>query len=344
MHYFCTYFDQHFLPRGLALYHSLRQHCPSFRLFVLCMDRASFDALSRLRLPEIHLVALEEFERGDTELLQAKQHRTRIEYYFTCTPSLLLSILTNFTEVDLLTYLDADLFFFANPAPVYKEIADRSIAIIGHRFPSHLHALERCGIYNVGWLSFRRTPDGLACLTWWRQRCIEWCHDRCENGRFADQKYLDDWPRQFQDVVVLQHKGANLAPWNMANYTIHRKGNGVWVDEDPLIFFHFHGLKQISKWVYNPNVAAYQVKASAVMRRNIFGPYIRTLQDMKRQVLPRLPQAPLLTDIRTSLTGSPTSREPMSLRSLVGGARRWLDVCRGILGRSYILAVRGYAI
>ncbi len=344
MRHFCTYFDEHYLSRGLALYHSLREHCPAFRLHVLCMDRESHDALSHLGLPDVHLIPLEDLERKDTDLLGAKKNRARIEYYFTCTPSLLLFVLDSLPEVELLTYVDADVFFFANPTPLFEEMAGASIAIIGHRFPASLRDFERFGTYNVGWLSFRRDHDALVCLNWWRRRCIEWCYDRCENGRFADQKYLDDWPRRFPSVMVLRHKGANLAPWNLANYTIRRTGGSVWVDEAPLIFFHFHGFKQISEWVYNPNTVIYRTRASSVTRRSIFGPYIRTLLCMTRRRPPYSRTTPLLSSIRAPMAESPAAHNGMALNRPVRRPGEFVDLCRGVLGRSYILAIRGYAI
>jgi len=88
MRYFCTYFDRNYLPRGLALYRSLQCHCPAFQLWVLCMDAACYETLSALALPDVHLIAREDFEAGDEGLLAAKQTRSLIEYYFTCTPSL----------------------------------------------------------------------------------------------------------------------------------------------------------------------------------------------------------------------------------------------------------------
>ena len=329
MYYFCTYFDHHYLPRGLALYRSLRDHCSSFQLWVLCMNRTCYDVLSQLGLPDVRVIALEDFERGDQELLKARQNRTLVEYYFTCTSSLPMFILNNHSEVDIITYLDADLFFFDDPATIYAEIADNSIAIIGHRFPPNLHHLERLGIYNVGWLSFRRDKHSFACLSWWRERCIEWCYDRYEDGRYADQKYLDDWPGRFQDVVVLCHKGANLAPWNLANYKIHRKAQCVFVDEQPLIFFHFQGFKQVRGWLYNSNSTNYNLKLSRVVRRDIYAPYIQTLLDITGQVSPLLP--------KVSLRGGVRSQTMKRLRDL-------LQTCRGIFTWQYILIVNGHVI
>jgi hypothetical protein len=275
--FFCTYFDSNYLPRGLALYRSLRRHCPSFRLWVLCMDRACYDTLAALALPEVTPVALEAFERGDEALLAAKRNRSTVEYYFTCTPSLALYVLARWPEVDVVTYLDADLFFFASPAPLEAELADGSIAIIAHRFPPEQRDRERYGIYNVGYLSFRRDERGLACLRWWRERCIEWCYDQAEEGRFADQKYLDDWPGRFAGTVVLQHPGANLAPWNLAGHALVEEHGEVRVDGQPLLFYHFHGFRQLNHWLFDHSLDEYGVIPSDLVLHRIYMPYIREL-------------------------------------------------------------------
>jgi len=333
--YFCTYFDRNYLPRGLALYRSLQRHCPGFQLWVLCMDRVCYDALTVLGLPGLQAIALDDYEQGDKDLLQAKQNRTLIEYYFTCSPSLPLFVLNHYPRVDLVTYLDADLFFFADPTPIYEELAERSIGIIGHRFPTSLQNLERYGIYNVGWVSFRRDAHALACLHWWRERCLEWCYDRYEDGRFADQKYLDDWPSRFQRVAVLQHKGANLAPWNLANYTIRANGDRVLVDEDPLIFFHFHRLRQIEGWVYDPRLVDYKTKASTVVRRNIYAPYIRMLAETAQHMPPALRRNGLRASTRD------TASAAGSRRTALDKLKRWVRLLQGILKNDYLLAPNG---
>jgi len=330
MYDFCTYFDQYYLPRGLALYRSLRQHCPSFRLWVLCMDAGCHRTLTSLRLPEVRAIALEEFEKADAELLNAKKNRSRIEYYFTCTPSLPLYVLNANPDVDCITYLDADLYFYADPKPIFEEMKDRSIAIIEHRFAPNLRELERCGIYNVGWLTFRRDERALTCLRWWRDRCIEWCYDREEDGKFGDQKYLDDWPTRFPGVSVIQHKGANLALWNLANYAIHSRGGSVWVDDQQLIVFHFHGLKQIGPRSYQLHQAHYHLRIDSTVRNKIYRPYVSALREEGDRCRNRI-----------SPTASP--RTGISRTSKSGSSRdwgiRWLRVVRSILIRDYLFVV-----
>jgi hypothetical protein len=324
MRYFCTYFDSNYLPRALALYHSLRRQCPHFTLWALCMDQGAHQALAAMALPGIELIALEEFERGDEELCAAKGNRSRVEYYFTCTPSLALYVLRANPEVELITYLDADLFFFADPEPLFQELGDASVGIIAHRFPPAMRDGERFGVYNVGYLSFRRDAQGLACLGWWRERCNEWCYDRVEEGRFADQKYLDDWPERFPGTVVLAHPGANVAPWNITGGKLDITGSHITVDGAPLIFYHFHGLRQAGPWLYDPNLDEYGVQASHTLIERVYMPYIRELQ----QVRPA-----------GSLERNRTKRHWMP--DILRRVGRLALMVRGLLGRRYMVVRDG---
>jgi hypothetical protein len=282
MRHFCTYFDQHYLLRGLALHQSLAEHCASFQLWILCMDDVCYDALKRMDLPAVSLISLAELEDQCPRLLEAKKNRTRVEYYFTCTPALPLYVLSKAPKVEDVTYLDADLFFFADPAPLYQEIGDHSIAIIEHRFPPELGNLTEHGIYNVGFVFFRHDEIGLACLRRWLEQCLEWCYDRIEDNRYGDQKYLDDWPKRFESLLVMQHKGANLAPWNLARYAVDRRAGNVRIDGQELIVFHFHGLYRVGNWLYEPNLARYKAVMSRAILSGIYKPYLRAISKIAR--------------------------------------------------------------
>ncbi len=280
MQSFCTSFDRNYLVRGLALYRSLRRHCPDAELWALCLDSVSFEVLRRLALPGLRGVPLESLEDAIPGLRQARTDRSLVEFYFTCTPLLPLHLLKGHPEMDQVTYLDADLFFFANPAALLKSSAP--ILITGHRFSKDLRHLERHGLYNVGWLTFRREARALECLEHWGAQCLAWCRDMVEDGRYADQKYLDEWPARFP-VEVLPQKGANLAPWNLGNYGLHETPTGVLVDDEPLIFFHFQGFRRLARGLYDPNLAVYGQHPNRLLRNAIFRPYIECLDQVARE-------------------------------------------------------------
>jgi hypothetical protein len=318
MRYFCTYFDRRFLPRALALHESLRAWGGEFRLWALCLDDESYRALEQLRPERVEPIRLADFERGDDALLEAKRTRTRVEYCFTCSPTLPLRVLERHPEVDQITYLDADLFFYADPQPIYDELGGASIGMIPHRFSKRVQDRARFGTYNVGWLSFRRDESGLACLRWWRERCLEWCYARLEGDRYADQKYLDWWPGLFTGVRQISHKGANLGPWNLANYRISLRDGRVYVDDDPLIFFHFSSFLPVASWMYNTNFASWHVRPSAVVRRHVVGPYIEALRTLPRLPAPSAPAG-------AAETGPPEgpiqrlARKGRAVRRILGG-------------------------
>ena len=87
----------------------------------------------------------------------------------------------------------------------------------------------------------------MKALKWWRDRCIEWCFARLENGKFGDQKYLDDWTERFENVCIIENPGAGVAPWNVQQYEII-KNNKYLIkkkktnQEFELIFYHYHYL------------------------------------------------------------------------------------------------------
>lgn len=242
MRHYCTYFDNRYLAKGLVTLKSLLQHDPECHLWVLALDDQTLHFLRGLALPYYSLVSLAELETFDSELKRVRASRTMIEYYFTLTPCLPLFLLRTNPAIEMLTYIDADLFFCSNPDSLYRELGDSSVGLVRHNYCLDLLHMEAFGVHNVCWIMFRRDGNALACLNWYRLQCLAWCEDRLENDRFADQKYLDQFAQQFSGVATLSHKGANVASWNIDNDPISHASDGFRVGSEPIIFFHFHGL------------------------------------------------------------------------------------------------------
>ena len=293
---FCTLFDVNYLARALVLHRSLVEACgDDFTLRAYCMDGRSEELLSRLAPQNVVVVPLAELERADTPLLATKTNRSPVEYCWTATPAICLHALRAEPELEGVTYLDADLMFFSDPAPLWDEIGPASVAIVPHRYVPRWQWLERVsGTYNVEWVTFRNDERGRAALEWWRERCLEWCYARHEDGKFGDQKYLDDWPERFSGVHVVRHPGGGLAPWNVERYELRSEGGRVLVDAEPLVFFHFHQLRLFRGSAPARRLALldadYRASAGVVWkqhgypvaeegRRLIWEPYLRRLQE-----------------------------------------------------------------
>jgi glycosyltransferase involved in cell wall biosynthesis len=302
---YCCYFDHRYLARGLAMIRSLRKWHSSATVWVLCLSEECHRVLSELREPGVNLLRVADLELEYPALAEARTNRSLIEFYFTCTPSLVRYVLDKVAEGAVVTYVDGDLYFFSDPQPLFDELRGKSVSIIPHRFPRQLKHLEKYGLYNVGWMSFRNDASGQAVVRWWQDRCNEWCYDVLDGDRFADQKYLDRIATDFDGVVALTHRGANVAPWNLRSHKVSRAGVFILVDKVwPLIFFHFHGLRRIGRRIYIPSHFRYKAPFGWLIRTALYRPYIRHLEEINEELAGYLvvPKATLARYVSEKIT------------------------------------------
>lgn len=245
---YCTLFDSGYLNRGLLLYDSLMRHSKDAWLYVFAFDDKCLEVLKKMKLSRMTVISLKDFE--DSELLRVKPTRSRAEYCWTCSSSTILYVLKKF-RVSNCTYLDADMVFYSDPSVLIDDMGKNSVSIIGHRYTKEYDQSDLSGTYCVEFMTFKKDPDGLKVLNWWRAQCLEWCYNRREDGKFGDQKYLDDWTTRFKGVYVIDNLGAGVAPWNIQQYKIFKKDKKLFGNiggkDINLIFYHYHALKFFNK-------------------------------------------------------------------------------------------------
>ena len=260
---------------------SLRKHCPEATVFVLCLDELASDILNSLQIEGCICIPLSSVESD--AVLAAKSNRNIAEYCWTLSSCFTAWLMDNRPEVEMITYLDADLMFSSSPEPLFDEMKDASIGIMEHRFIPRLQHLESKGRFCVEWVSFKRDEQGLACLYRWRDQCLEWCFDRLEDGRMGDQKYLDAWPHDYSRTRVLANLGAGVAPWNYSNYSYRSDAQGqVVVDDVALIFYHFHQFQLLDDGGFYRLSPYYAVEAPAP--ELIYAPYEAAMAAMVRAI------------------------------------------------------------
>jgi hypothetical protein len=183
---FCTLFDSNYMSRGVALYRSLEAHSDTFHLYILAFDNKCADTLVAMKLPHATVITLPEFE--DEDLLRVKKERTRGEYCWTSTSSLILYCINTY-NLPHCTYLDADMYFYNSPQLLLDEVpAEYSVLITEHRYTKPYDQSATSGKYCVQFMYFKNDTNGMKVLNWWRNACIEWCYNRMEDGKFGDQK------------------------------------------------------------------------------------------------------------------------------------------------------------
>lgn len=263
----------------MALYHSLERVCSNFHMYIFAMDEDCFFILNSMQLPHATIVPLIELEEFYPSLQEVKSSRNKGEYSWTCKGPALLYCFAKYNLQEC-TYLDADLYFFSDPKPLYEECPEADVLLMDHRYTPWYNLSETNGQYCAGYMHFKATGNGLKILNEWTKQCIEWCFGKHESGRFGDQKYLDEFHHKYENVHDLQHIGL-CAPWNIQQYEVLQKDERVYVSIDAkidkLIVYHFHFLKNQDMGEYNEfYLGPYKISKNA--KKTIYEPYWNELK------------------------------------------------------------------
>ena len=298
---FCTLFDSYYLDKGIALYRSLDRCAKDlFKLYIFCFDDKSYEILGSMNLLNVVLIKSNVLE--NKRMLQLKKERTKAEYCWTCTPQIIEYVLDNFQE-ESVTYIDADLWFFSNPKPLFDEIhqANANVVITEHRFSNNRkdqRFLKRSGKYCVEFNYFDQSKNSRECLSWWKEKCLEWCYHLYEPERMGDQKYLEKFPQLFKGVHELQHLGGGVAPWNIGQYklisTIDNSRNKTirlmtirpeygYSKENQafdLIFYHFQNIRYLGKNHVNISSGT----SDETLKNKVYIPYLREIEKIRKEL------------------------------------------------------------
>lgn len=258
--HFVTLFDSRFLLLGLTLHESLQKVAPNSHLWVICMDELVEHQINKLDLEHVTTVPLLSIETD--ELRSVKSSRTVGEYCWTLTPFAPSAILDIAPDAERVTYLDSDLFFFRNPEVIFKEfeLSNKHVLITEHAYAPGHDRTAQSGRFCVQFMTFRRSQESMTVIRWWQDRCVEWCFDRIEDGKFGDQKYLDQWPVLFPNYIhILRQVDLALAPWNV-DFFLSRQFNEVTP-----VFYHFQSFRIVGE-----NLARLYINVSLSERAHKF--------------------------------------------------------------------------
>lgn len=233
---FVTYFDKNYIPKALAMMRSLKMRNLDCKIFALCCDKESERAVNGFHKSS-EIISLSTIEAEYSRLAEIRSTRSWVEYMWTLTPLVMLYLLEA-VGLDEVAYVDADLYFFSSLSQLYAEADGHGVCAIPHRWsPEHAARLSPNGKYNVSWLRANNAANDCDFLDEWGDLCIDSCLRK--TGNMGDQGYLDALAPRY-GIYDIQHLGANLAPWSQSQYNYEMKDSQIYVEQDRLLFYHFH--------------------------------------------------------------------------------------------------------
>lgn len=241
---FCTIVAHNYLAYARVLAHSLREHHRDARLVVLLVDPP----------PQSAVAATEPFEvvaASDLDLpgLRTMAFRYSVLELGTALKPTLLRHLHSRFGCDRAVYLDPDILVLSPLDELFDRLEHADLLLTPHitapigddAVPGERELLVS-GVYNLGFLGVRFSPEALSFLRWWEERLARDCVHAIEDGLFVDQKWMDLAPALVERVAVLRDPGLNMAYWNLPHRRLDRNAEGAFrVGDQPLRFFHFSG-------------------------------------------------------------------------------------------------------
>ena len=283
-----SYIDANYLPKMLICYRSLQEHFYNrFVMHLFCFDDYTYDILKEYGFDNLILYRKEEFEIN--EIIKQKDNKKSYEYYWTYTPIVLKKVMDNVENDELVCYMDTDMKFFNSPQVIFDELEDRDVLIQPNNFSvKERWQFDPIGYYCTAFDIFRNNENTKKIVDDWSKQCIEWCGADFTTGQFGDQKYMNDWREKYSKVREVTVVGADIAPWNIDKYDVSKRKTSVYINNNPLIYYHFHAFKMsfddLSYMIEGDRDNHYDIREDAI--EYIYKPYIeeykKTIAELKK--------------------------------------------------------------
>ncbi len=247
MHIF-TSITSNYIPKARVFAHSVKKYVPNavFHLLLCDSPPQGFD----LEQEEFdHLMLLEEldidnqkswiFQHNVVELCTAVKGRGFQEIFRRFGP-------------DKIIFFDPDMVLFSGIEVIEGQLDQHSVLLTPHQtepartrssiLDNEVSSLKY-GVFNLGFLAVRNSPEGIRFVNWWSDRLRDFCFDDRARGFFTDQKWGDLAPALFSDLGILRGPQFNVSTWNIDSREITGDiAEGVYVNKIPLCFYHFSGI------------------------------------------------------------------------------------------------------
>jgi hypothetical protein len=274
---------KNYLAQAYALGQSIYYNEPDTDFFIIVSDLADDIELND---SYIHLSPkiLSEFDIEDlTFKYNVIEFSTAIKPFF-------INYFFN-KNYDKVVYLDPDMYLYNNLNVIFNNLNQYDFIITPHIRKPYIdfngstseEEILFVGIYNLGFFAIRNTSIGIKFIKWWEEKLKNQCYADKFDALHVDQKWLDFLPSFFPENVLIEKSPTiNMASWSIHEVEFKEVNGKYYIDEDPLIIYHFSGIDILD----DDNINKKQTKFNLNNKpeyKNLFKNYRNTVLNAKFQ-------------------------------------------------------------
>ncbi len=242
----CTIVSKNYLAYARTLSNSFKKQHPDTPFYVLLVDEMGDFKLDMAQetfeLFEVRSIGIKNFQKISFRF-NILELNTNVKPGF-------LKFLMEKKGHQKVFYFDPDIMIMSSLQSMFDSLDAHQILLTPHanapvsdgKRPSEQDFLSS-GAFNLGYVGVKNTPNGMAFLDWWADRCLTLGFQEIRAGLFVDQKWCNLAPCFFDEVGIIKHPGWNMAYWNLHERKLAKKGDDYQVNSQyPLMFFHFSGV------------------------------------------------------------------------------------------------------
>ena len=241
-----------YIPKARVLAESVKKFHPSITFHLVLSDKLpDFFDLQNEDFDSVILI--EELDIDNLEQWIFKH--SVVEICTAVKPLAFCKIFSTYSNCQKIIFLDPDTAIFSSLDGLLDCLEDNSILLTPHQLePEKTEekiidnelAILRHGIFNLGFIAVKASPEGHKFIDWWSDRCLNFCFIDPANGIYTDQRWIDLVPSYFPDFHIIRDPGCNVANWNLSNRVLTGDINSqILVNQSPLVFYHFSSSQSI---------------------------------------------------------------------------------------------------
>lgn len=234
-----------YLSLALTLKQSIRETNPELPFFIFLADKLNETVKDEA------IITIEELQIPGNEFDTLIRNYNIIEFNTALKP-FIIEFLDRKMGFSSVIYLDPDIVVYQSLDTIWNELGNADFILTPHIIePIRDKDLDyltlgaiNTGVFNLGFIGLQLTDSSRKLISWWKRHLLQYGHNNILNGEFYDQKVMNLLPVFSDKTVISRNFGFNVAEWNLHERKLSKVDGIYFVNEkDPLIFFHFSGVK-----------------------------------------------------------------------------------------------------